>query len=566
MLLGVLPDTQGPAPHARADETRHPGRRQHDDAATARLIRRTLRQWPLVLILALLAGAAGYFYSSSQPKEYESTTTIQLQEVDLGSVFLAQNLQQQGQDATTRAATTADSVTFPRVREAASRTLKGAVSADDLADKVSVDVKPNTTLIAITAKDGDPKRAQQIADAIREAFLAIRRQMAVSQFKDAADEVQSEYSDLTDKQKDSDQGQMLHDRLQQIGTLRAVSNGGVVTAQTARIPDQPSGPAPVRTAVLAFLLGGALGLGIAFLRARFDDRIRDPEELTELWDIPLLGTIPRAPGLKDAGRRLPSPEALEAFALTRTNLRYLHVGASVRRVVVTSAVEGEGKSTVAWNLALAAAHAGVRVVLIDADLRRPVQGQRLDIHAGGGLSEVLAGIAAPTEVAQTITVDVPGGPGINVDVVASGMVPPSPIALLERPDARDSLAELCEGYDLAIFDTPPVTVVGDAKVLMTMTDGVVIVSRLGRLTRRIFNELRAALEPMQVTVLGVIVNGGATRAAYGVYGEAPSGAQQAKAPTGPTGGSGSRPRSADRAADPRQADADADAPRPAGVG
>ncbi|MBJ7473401.1 MAG: hypothetical protein JHD16_18985, partial [Solirubrobacteraceae bacterium] len=159
--------------------------RASEDATAARLVRRTLSQWWLIAACALVAGVAGYLASSSRPEQFQSTTTIQLNEVDLAQVFLQQNLQQQGQDAQAKAATNAKLVTFPRVREAASRSLGGDPTAKELATAVTVAAEPDTTLIAITATSEDPEEAAEIADAMREAFIEIRRQAAVGQFNDA---------------------------------------------------------------------------------------------------------------------------------------------------------------------------------------------------------------------------------------------------------------------------------------------------------------------------------------------------------------------------------------------
>lgn len=488
--------------------------RSSEDAVAARLIRRTLSQWWLIATFAIVAGLGGYLLSSSRPEQFESTTTIQLNEIDLAGVFLAQNLQQQGQDAEAKAATNAKLVTFPRVREAASRALGGEVSPKQIGVALSVVAEPATTLINITARSQSPAQAQRIADAVREAFVEIRRQAAVSQFNDARDSLTQQLNGLPQAQRQTASAQLLRDRLTQVETLRAASNGGVETVQTARVPDGAVSPTPRRDAILAFIVGALLGTIVALLRARFDDRIRDVTELSEHWNLPVLGLIPQTAELKDGTSHLASGSALEAFALARTNLRYLHVGGDVKTVVVTSALAEEGKSTVAWNLAVAAAMADQQVLLIDADLRRPVVAERAGITTGRGLSEVLAGIALPMDVVVPTNVPVAGG-DVVLDIVPAGLIPPSPIALLERSGTGPLLAELGEGYDLVFIDTPPATVVADAKVILDYADGVVVVSRLGRVTSGALDRLRDLLEGLDTPVLGTVVNSGVSAKAYG---------------------------------------------------
>lgn len=485
------------------------------DLAAARLVRRVLSQWWLVAICALVAAVAGYFASSSRTKSYQATTTIQLNEIDLAAVFLAQNLQQQGQDAQAKAATNAKLVTLPRVREAASRGLGGRVTPDEIKDAVTVAAEADTTLVDITASSTEPALAARIADQVRESFVEIRRQASVGQLNDAKTQLGVQLGQMSVAQKAGLQAQTLRDRISQIDTLRAVSNGGVETVQTARIPKDPVSPSPKRDAILALFAGGLLGLGIALLRARLDDRVRDVSELEELWPLPVLGLIPEVKALNGAGRQLSSGAALEAFALARTNLRYLHVEGEVKTVVVTSALAEEGKSTVAWNLALAAAMADSRVLVIDADLRRPVVAERTGLATRQGLSEVLAGLVPVDDAISTVAVESPGTISVSVDVLPSGLVPPSPIALLERAGTSKLFAQLAADYDLVIIDSPPATVVADAKVLLEHADGAIVVTRLGRVNRGAFGRLRDLLDGLDKPVLGTIVNAGSAVASYG---------------------------------------------------
>lgn len=480
------------------------------EVAAARLLRRTVRQWRLVLASAILFAVVGTVLASLRTDEYEATTVVQLNTVDLQSVFLDQNVQQQGDDAATKTATNAKLVTFPRVREVASRALGGGITADQLDTAVRVDPEPGTTLVNIVARDTDPRTAARIADAMREAFIEVRRQTALVQLNSATTDLERQLAAIPSADSGSQSAIQLRERLRELSTLRAVTNGGVDAVQTARVPGEPIGGSTKRYAVLALLLGGLFGSAVAFLRARFDPRIREPDELTELWELPVLGLIPGSSHLKLSERApgsAPAGAMLEAFALARTNLRYLHVGGEVKTVVVTSALEGEGKSTVAWNLAVASAQAGSTVLLIEADLRRPVLARRLGLRSQSGLSEILAGIS-PVADAAVQRVDCGGAGALDayVDVLPAGQVPPSPVALLERPILGDLLAQAGDKYDLVLVDTPPATVVADAKVVLSSADGVVIVSRIGRVTRPSFERLKNLLLGDAGTVLGLIVN------------------------------------------------------------
>lgn len=488
--------------------------RSAEDVAAARVVRRVIAQWKLVLACAVVAAVAGFVASNARSDQYEATTTVELNDIDLASVFLAQNLQQQGQDAQTKVATAAKLVTFPSVLQSAARTLADGTTAAQLSTSVSVTPQAQTTLVDISVTAPTPRGAAARANAVRTAFIASRQQSTSAQLIAARQRVQRDFDSLTDAQKSSPDGQAQRQRLNQLDTLIATAGAGVRTAQVATPPTAPVAPRPRRDAILALVAGALLGLGIALLRARLDNRMSDVEELDEVWELPLLGQIPQSKGLSTSGRALPPAVAIEAFALARTNLRYLRVGADVRKLVVTSAIAGEGKSTVSWNIALAAAMAGQRVLVVEADLRRPVLSERLGLSGGRGLSELLAGLAEPGDVVHQVSVPVPGAEPAALDVVPAGFVPPSPIALLERESTGTALAALAEGYDLVVLDTPPASVVADAKVLLAHADGALVVSRLGRVTRPAAERLRDTLAGLPTPILGRIVNFGAAGSEY----------------------------------------------------
>lgn len=492
--------------------------RSTEEIAAARLVRRVVSQWPLILACALVAAVAGYLASSARTDQFEATTTIQLNEVDLSSVFLNQNLQQQGQDAEAKTATNAKLVKLPRVREMAAAKLGGGITAADLDSAVTVTPEASTTLVQISARDPEPARAAAIADEMRKAFITTRAEVAAKQFTNAERDISNQLDELSSAERSSEATQLLRDRLQQVRTLRVVSNGGIETVQQATVPTAPVAPKPKRDAILALLAGGLLGLGVALLRARLDDRVRDADELTELWELPVIGLVPERDELAKPGHDLPDGASLEAFALARTNLRYLHVGGEIKTVVITSAIPAEGKSTVAWNLALAAAMAGSKVLLVEGDLRAPVLAGRLQIPVEHGFSEVLAGLSTVEESIVSVNVG-EGSVAIagSVDVLPAGMTPPSPIALLERPATKTLFEGLAADYDIIFIDTPPATAVADAMVLMDVADGALVVARLGRSTRESVERLREVLGGHDTPVLGQIVNGGAggAGAAYG---------------------------------------------------
>jgi capsular exopolysaccharide synthesis family protein len=256
-----------------------------------------------------------------------------------------------------------------------------------------------------------------------------------------------------------------------------------------------------------------LGVGLAFLLERVDRRYRDPRELEETFDRPLLATVPVSRTMsRRAGPGLHSlpPQEQEAFRMLRANLRYFDIDREVRSVLVTSAAPGDGKSTVAWQLAAAAASPGTRVLLLEADLRHPSLGPGLGVGSGvrPGLSSVLAGQAELEAVVEEVSV----GDGQNgrsprtIDVVLAGHIPPNPHDLIDSQRMHDVLAAAKAAYDFVVIDTPPTSVVSDAIPLVRQVDGVIVVARLLKSTRPSVTQLKDQLQHLGAPILGIVVN------------------------------------------------------------
>ncbi len=195
--------------------------------------------------------------------------------------------------------------------------------------------------------------------------------------------------------------------------------------------------------------------------------------------------------------------------MLRANLRYFNVDRAVKSVLVTSAAPGDGKTTVAWNLALAAAGGGAKVIVLEADLRHPrFAAATIGIYRGKGLSTVLAGDVSLEDAVQHVPVpdDANGSSPRTMDVLFAGPLPPNPTDLLES-ERMQSLLEKVEGeYDLVIVDTPPTAVVPDAVPLVGRVGGVIVVGRIGKTNREALVSLRDQLQHLNAPTLGVVVN------------------------------------------------------------
>lgn len=204
----------------------------------------------------------------------------------------------------------------------------------------------------------------------------------------------------------------------------------------------------------------------------------------------------------------------EAYKSLRTNIIFSTPTEGCRKICITSALSGEGKSITTLNLAISFAEAGQRVLLIDADMRRPKQAKLLSMKASPGLSNVLANLCAIEDVVNSEVYR-------HLDVIFSGDIPPNPSELLGHNRMKQLLTQLGEQYDYIFIDTPPVNVVTDACVLSPLLDGVLMVVRQGHSDRDSIQYAMSQLEFTEAKVLGFILNGAnlgsANRYGYGKY-------------------------------------------------
>jgi capsular exopolysaccharide synthesis family protein len=299
----------------------------------------------------------------------------------------------------------------------------------------------------------------------------------------------------------------------QIAENQTLGNSRIQTA--ADLPKEPISPKVPQNIAIGGFLGLFLGAATAFALDSADKRIKSAEEAKQLLPgYPVLGQIPvfekaSAPGIK-LGKSGRNPGQIvvggvstgvegEAFRMLQTNLQFLNADDTLRTIVMSSSQSGEGKSTVAANLALATAELGRRVLLVDADMRKPTQHQIWRRSNGEGLSSVLTGQCDRELAVQEIQP--------NLYLLTAGTVPPNPVVLIDSVQMGDLIAEWSEQYDLVIIDAPPITVASDASLLAKQCGGLVFVLRPGVADRESVEYAQELLTQSQPNVLGMILNG-----------------------------------------------------------
>jgi capsular exopolysaccharide synthesis family protein len=402
--------------------------------------------------------------------------------------------------------------------------LGNGITTDDVERAVSAAAQGQSDIITVLATDHSPPLAARIANTYAQQFILLRQAADRAKIKQGEELLLENYRSLSPLERQGPRGRDIQQQLDKLQTLASIQTGNAELSQPADIPTSPSSPKPVRNGILGGLLGLLLGIGAAFLLERLDRRIREPEELREAFGRPVLGAIPKSRSIaKSSADSGPlSPIDAEAFRMLRASLHYFDVDSQVRSVVVTSPSAGDGKTTVAWNLAAAAAGAGARVLLVEADLRHPMLAPKMPYPPQVGLSEYLSGQASFDDVVEPVIVQSGtngDGSGRSMDVITAGRVPPNPVDLMESARMERLIDESQREYDLVVIDTPPTAVVSDAVPLLKQVSGVIVVSRIGVTTRHAVSRLREQLTNLGTPTLGIVVNG--VRSAdsqYGYYG------------------------------------------------
>jgi polysaccharide biosynthesis transport protein len=416
----------------------------------------------------------------------------------------------------------------------------GTGEVTDLLEDVRVEAVRDTRVVRILATSTDPVQAASTADAFATAYLDHRRSQAVDELLAAASTIESRANairedisaidaQLGDAEGDEEAAlQLERDSLiAQLATVNAqaaetgdsstaVAGGGAILTP-ADVPVDPVSPQPIRNAALALVLGLMLGVGLAFLRDFMDDVIRDESDFKRATGgRPIVGRIPGWTD-PDGHDRLvtivdPMSTASEAYRELSAGVRFMLLatrdvdaalpedGAPLgRSIMMTSATAGDGKTSTAANLAVAAARVGLRTLLVDADLRRASVAPRFGLGRTTGLSDVLLSGDSLHDHVVGVGVD-------NLLILPAGTIPPNPSELLASPAMRALERDIAAQVDLVIYDSPAVLAVPDALELGRHVDLAIIVARADATGRRQLASAIERLEQVGTDVNGTVLN------------------------------------------------------------
>ena len=383
----------------------------------------------------------------------------------------------------------------------------------------SVDVDPATDILQFSVESPRPETAVKLADAYSSAYVAYRRSLDTAPIRDARSQARARIKIL---EKSGDQESRLYAALlekdEQLSTAEALQGANATIIRTAG-PAVQIAPRIRRNAALGALVGGALGVALAFLTEALNTRVRSPDEVRDALDLPLLGFIP--PPSRDLRGGLlmlqsPNSASAEAYRVLRTNISFANLEQHASVVLITSAVPTEGKSTTISNLAVTYARAGARVILLDLDLRRPAVASLFQLPPHAGVTDVALGASSLTEALQCIELDTSNNGAArpfadresgSLHVLTGGWVPPDVGEFVAGRSLAGIISQLRQRVDMVFIDAPPLLNVGDALAVSESLDALLVVARIDKLRRNVVRKLGDVLAAAPVPKLGLIATG-----------------------------------------------------------
>ena len=374
---------------------------------------------------------------------------------------------------------------------------------------------------------------------IRDEYLAaVQREnlltTAFNQQKQEANQLNESAIEYSVLKRDADSNRQLYQdllqRLKEAGVSAGLRSSNIRVVDVARTPTSPIAPNVHRNLVLGLFVGLGLGIGLAWLLESLDNTVRNLEEVGAISTLPALATIPlqlsknghsrkllRATGEEKPGSpslvtySRPKSEVAEAYRALRTSILLSAFGAPPKVILVTSASPQEGKTTISANSALVLAQRGSRVLLLDADLRRPGIDKLFGLKSRGGLSTLISGVDKVEDVVVPFA-EVP-----NLWILPAGPVPPQPAELLSSAVMKDYIARWRNEFDHVIIDTPPCLSVTDAVVLSPEADRVILVARSGQTTKVALRRACDLLLQVNARIMGIVLNALSVHSGEGYY-------------------------------------------------
>jgi tyrosine-protein kinase len=488
-------------PRSNGDLRRVGARSGGEDQSLIRYIR-VLRErlWVIVACTALVAAAA-VAYVELAPKTYQAQATLLVQAASSNdSVLSGLPVLHSTGDPTQDVLTGAGLITTQPVAVAVVHALHLKLSPSDALGDVQASPIGQTDLVAVQATASSPSLAQRLATAFVQQRIALSTARMHAAIAAELPSLQAQVAAVPAAQRYGAGGQQVNE----LESLQHQNDPTFVEAAEATLPTAPASPKTKLSIAAGVIAGLLIGVGVAFLLHALDPRLRREEQLRERFDLPVLARIPRQP--KSRPRPLLPSElsfgAHEGYRTLRTTIAARSPAGESRAVLVTGAAPSEGKSTTAMGLAAAFAHGGARVILVEADLRKPTLAASLHLPEFTGIEEVLAARADLLHAATPIRIE-----GAPVRVVAAHPATGDILGGLSFAVVRKLIADAKAIADVVVIDSAPLTEVIDALPFAQAADEVVIVARMDQTRLHRLDELDDLLAQHGVARTGIVLIG-----------------------------------------------------------
>jgi succinoglycan biosynthesis transport protein ExoP len=492
----------------------------------------------LLFLSAIISAVTGYAVSQRQAPVYEATTTlmvgqsIQATDLSSGDITTSERL----------AGTYADIAQRQPVLQSTTETLSLNATWRELKKRVKVKPVQGTQLLEITVEASSPEEARVTADEIAHQLILVsptgvqnQEQEENQRFvRQRLESLQAKIGAGQERIKELEAAMAGPLPAQQVQELQSEANTleSLITDwentytqllifigskespnYLAVIEPAQANPHPVRPRVrlntlVASVVGLFLALGLIFLLEYLDDTLKSADDLSQSLGLTSLGAVGQIKGSRYHDKLIASQDpfapAAEAYRIIRSNIQFMSIDQPVKSIMVTSSSPGEGKSFTVANLGLVMAQAGLKTIIVDSDLRRPVQHQIFKVSNAGGLTDLMR--SPELEINRHLKhTEIE-----NLQVITCGTLPPNPAELLGSQRMGQLLAGLSEIADVVIYDSPPAVVVADTAVLSRRVDGVVLVVEAGQTRRDVARQAIMNLQQAGAHILGGVLN----RASY----------------------------------------------------
>lgn len=492
----------------------------------------------VILGVAVVAAMAAGAISLTQPKTYTAQAALEAQSPSQSAGY-AGLLQANQQLPTETSAQLQQTATRTDVMRVVQGKLRLHQSLDQIRSRITLSQDQQSNFVLVSGTASTPEAAAAFTNAVANAVATVSNRAIQHQFAALANNERKEASSLIGQfsgkkvsqlsaaqlaryQSDLPEAQTLD----QLAAHTAAFSRAVVVAQVASaaaVPSSPSSPHTGQDIVVGAVVGLILGFLLAWFLESLDRRLRRPDETEQLLKLPVvgavetgnLGSVP-----SDSGE---NATRISAFRMIHTNIRFLasdsadgDIGEPPRSVLVTSALSEEGKTTVAMGIALSSAASGLKTLLIEADVHRPVHAKRLGLAKSPGLSDYLTGEVSPGEILQQYRFSPPGhghsqngasqnGKGPVLVCITAGKVSALAGGELGSDEFANMLREVSQVYDLVVVDSAPLLAVADTSEIVPSTDSIAFCARMGAITVEAARAARAALNRLPNRPTGLVL-------------------------------------------------------------